>query len=618
MPNRLTLIALFVILTGVKGLQCKAVCRNTILEYADTVQTTIAIDTCGLQKLDLSQPDGGLPPQPGVLNIQLFRATHDDAASADGDGWTYAHHMDLAVWKGKMYAAWNMTLKDEDRPPAKVVYATSTDGIIWSNPVDLFPRQWAWACRFYFYRASNDRMLAFCAASNSQGAISEDKKSILLVREIRANHQLGDVFTLIHPVQGVPPSYETSTDRDFVVACREAAGKNILLEQQDYGVFLGDLKMEWHDKTAPYKGFYKFGKALCFYHRADGTLVGMSKMGFVTLSEDEGKSWSKPSLPGTLTAGAAKVWGQKTNDNRYALAYNPDPKKGMRFPLVIVHGEDGIHFKGLRVVHGEYTPLRYPGLYKDLGYQYVRGLAEWSNDSTFSDKSGIWLIYSVNKEDIWVSRIPLPLVSEPAIITKEDFQKIPTGSIIKDWNIYAPRWAPVSVVPEPGHSKNRCLELRDGDPVDHAQATRLFPAIQSAEISFRLKPMQQDGYFETELSDSLGQPVFRMELNSNGTILVNTTSKDEQVSTYRDGKWLDVKIRLNNVQKICVLYLNGKEIRTAVVQSNKLNTIERLTFRTGKRYGIGEKAEMVAGIDTPSAKPFVFLVDEVKVKHLNY
>jgi len=618
MLNLRTGIALFIISQVVSGLYGKAVRSNPVYEYADTVQTTIAIDTSGLQKLDLSLPDGGLPPQPGVLNVQLFRATRDDATAADGDGWSYAHHMDLAVWKGRMYAAWNMTLKDEDQPPAKVVYATSTDGIKWSNPRDLFPRQWAWACRFYFYRASNDRMLAFCAANNSKGAISEDKKSILLVREIRANHQLGEVFTLIHPVPGVPPSFESSSDKDFVVACREATGKNILLEQQDYGVFLGDSKMEWHDKTAPYKGFYKFGKALCFYHRADGILVGMSKMGFVTLSDDEGKSWSKPSLPESLTAGAAKVWGQKTNDDRYALAYNPDPKKGKRFPLVIVHGEDGIHFRGMRVVHGEYSPLRYPGLYKDLGYQYVRGLAEWSNDSTFSDKDGLWLIYSVNKEDIWVSRIPLPVTSEPAGFQFDDFQSSPIGSIVKDWNIYSPKWAPVSVLQEPGHPDNKCLELRDGDPVDHAQATRLFPAIQSAEISFRLKPMQKSGYFESELADSDGQPLFRLQLNSNGTIRIGDSNNDMPESTYEEGEWLNVRILVNGANHTADFYLNGKQISLAIALGSKSGSIGRLTFRTGKKYGIGDKFEMVSGTDKPSSKPFCFLVDEVKVISRNF
>ncbi len=92
-------------------------------------------------------------------------------------------------------------------------------------------------------------------------------------------------------------------------------------------------------------------------------------MAFVTISEDEGKTWSKPVNPPTLIVGAAKIWGQRTSDGRFAAVYNPSRSK--RYPLVLVHGDDGKEFRDMRVVHGEFPYLRYPGLYKDIGPQYV-------------------------------------------------------------------------------------------------------------------------------------------------------------------------------------------------------------------------------------------------------
>ena len=169
-------------------------------------------------------------------------------------------------------------------PPYRVVYATSKDGINWSALTDLFPRENAWACRFYFYRASNGRMLAFCAGKSADGTVSEAAKKVLLVREITADHQLGKVFTLVTPLPDQPPFFDTSSDPAFVAACREAAGNNLLLEQQDYGRFLGDRRMRWHeDPSLNIPGWCQFGKAFCFYHRADGVLVGLCKMGFATL-----------------------------------------------------------------------------------------------------------------------------------------------------------------------------------------------------------------------------------------------------------------------------------------------------------------------------------------------
>jgi len=264
-------------------------------------------------------PDGGLKPLVGVHNIQVFRASRDLPDAANMEGWTYAHHQDLACWKGRLYAAWAMTPKDEDVPPYRVVYATSINGIQWSAPTDLFPRENAWSCRFYFYRASNGLMLAFCAGKMSEGTVKEAEKKVLLVREIAPNHTLGPVFTLIAPRAGQPPAFETSTNRDFVAACREAVDNRPLLEQQDLGVFLGNRRMKWHENPPKFWG-WPFGKALSFYHRQDGVLVGIAKQGFVTTSSDEGKNWSTPVIPPTLTAGSGKIWGQRTADGR--LRYN--------------------------------------------------------------------------------------------------------------------------------------------------------------------------------------------------------------------------------------------------------------------------------------------------------
>ncbi len=581
----------------------------------DTLKADIVIQSKELDRLNLALPDGGIMPVPGVLNIQLFRSSKDAPEITDGDGWTYAHHMDLAVWKGRMYAAWNMTLKDEDRPPSKVVFSTSADGLTWTRPADLFPREWAWACRFYFFLSGNNRMLAFCVAkSNNDGKISEDKKSILLVREIMPDHRLGDVFTLINPQPGLPASFENSADKDFVAACREAVANNVLLEQQDYGVFLGNRKMEWHEKTPPYKGFYKFGKAFCFYHRADGKLVGMSKMGFVTISDDEGKTWSEPTLPPSLTAGAAKVWGQKTDDNRYILAYNPDPKRGKRFPLVMVQGEDGIHFNSMQLIHGEFSPLRYPGLYKDFGYQYVRGIPEWSDDHSFNDKHAIWLIYSVNKEDVWISRIPLPagLVSTP--LNTENFNKMPLGPIVKDWNLYCPKWAPVNVVNEPGNSGNKCLELKDSDPVDHAQAQRLFPLSESVKINIRVKPMQTNGYLEAALENEAGASALRVIFSPDGSVSISSSEGINQIGAYTAGKWLSLNLNTDPDSKTLKVSLKGNNAKTVELKWENPDFLRRLVFRTGKRFELLAPSPLAEGTDRPTAEAQVFLVDDVTLK----
>ncbi len=562
-------------------------------------------------RVNLALPDGGLAPLVGVHNFQVFRASRGKPEVADGDGWTYAHHQDLACWQGRLYAAWAMTPVDEDVPPYKVVYATSTNGCHWSAPADLFPRQMAWACRFYFYRASNGRMLALTAGKSADGTVSEAAKKVLLVREIAADHSLKEVYTLITPLPDQPPCYETAGDAGFVVACREAAGNNMLLEQQDYGRFLGERRIKWHENAPKFNGFYPFGKALCFYHRLDGKAIGLSKMGFVTVSEDKGTTWSEPVLPSTLIAGAAKIWGQRTADGRFALAYNPD--RGKRYPLVLVHGEDGREFRAMRVIHGELPRRRYAGKYKDIGAQYVRGLAEWSNDGTFVDKQALWLIYSVNKEDIWVARVPLPIKVGETKFADDDLQKAYSGALIPGWNVYSPRWAPVSLVAD---GKGHCLELQDGDPFDYCRAVRVFPAAADVRVELRIKAAQTIATLEIELCDAAGHRPVRLALAEIGSIRACDGTGMVQLGAFRANAWTEFVMTTDlSAGRYTVQVNRGKKQNFALADTT-INGLERLSFRTGPWRGIGDGNEVDPSQDVPLATPAAFLLSSVKIRPL--
>jgi hypothetical protein len=281
----------------------------------------------------------------------------------------------------------------------------------WSAPKLLFPQGLSTAMRMYFFRAPNGRMLAVAGLRTSTNSISEATKNALIVREIRKDHSLGDIFLLKQlNMATVPPCFGQSKDDGFVKAGEQLLQNKPFLEQQDYGRLLGERRMKWHDVNTwasdePSRAeFNRFGKAMCFYHRGDGALVGLMKWGWAMVSHDEGNTWSAPTRPSTLVVGMAKVWGQRTSDGRYALFYNPHLLN--RFPLVMVDGTDGMTFGNMRVVNGDHPPLRFPGLYKVEGAQYVRGLSEWSSDGSWKDKA-LWVTYSMNKEDIWVSRVPL-------------------------------------------------------------------------------------------------------------------------------------------------------------------------------------------------------------------
>jgi hypothetical protein len=435
---------------------------------------------------DKEAPDGRLMYSPGVQNIQVARANRKypppfPVGTENEKGWTYQHHVGMGEWKGKLYGVWDMTHVGEDNPPVRVVYATSDDGFNWTQPKDLYP----------------------------------------YVREITSDHNLDKIYTLIKPAQGHPPAYTESKDAGFLQACREVLNNKPLLEQADYGILLGGKKMKWHEgknwpggKIPSIGGdLWIFGKSMCFFHRADGVLVGTCKMGWVTQSRDEGETWSFPTIPRGIKGGGGKTWAQATPDGRYTMIYIPQGDH--RYPMAITTSDDGITFGDMRVIHGEVPPQRYEGRAKPLGPQYLRGLSEWGSDGLRNEKDCIWTIYSVSKEDIWVSRIPVPIVAEGKH-ANDTFDKIATGPRIPEWNTYSSLWAPVSIAAK---GINHYLQLEDREPVDYARVIRTFPVSKTADISFLVAAAQTDrGRLEIELFGELGSRPVRLTLNDKGRI----------------------------------------------------------------------------------------------------
>ena len=475
---------------------------------------------------DSQAGDGRLRYAPGVQNIQINRANRTypppfPAGTENEKGWTYQHHVGMGEWKGKLYAVWDMTHLGEDNPPARLVYSTSHDGFNWSLPRDLYPFNQAYNLRFYFFHSRNDRMLVFAAGWYPSDNISESNKDRLYVREITAGHKLGPIYTLIRPGAGHPPFYTESKDSGFLQACREALANKPLLEQGDYGLLLGPGKMKWHEgknwpggKIGRFSSLWQWGKSLCFYTRNDSVIVATCKMGWVNLSRDGGKTWSLPTIPKGIQGGGGKLWAQATPDGRYAMIYIP--QMDHRYPMAITASDDGITFDHMRVMHGDVSPQRYQGRAKDIGPQYLRGICEWGGDGSRHEKDCIWTIYSMNKEDIFVSRIPVPILAEAKAHANDNFDNTATGLRVPEWNTYSLLWAPVSIAAE---DKNHYLRIVDKEPTDYARAIRTFPPTQRVQAGFRLAADQVDhGRLEIELLGETGTRPVRIILNNHGKI----------------------------------------------------------------------------------------------------
>jgi hypothetical protein len=533
--------------------------------------------------------DGGIPPLVGVQNFQVFRASRTRPDLTGDKGWTYNHHIDICCWKGKLYIAWTNGEKDEDTWPAHEVFSTSTDGVNWSTPRELFPFGLTNPLRMYFYHTANGKMLAIDARRITHDKIDDVAAGGVVVRELQADGSLGPVYTLIKSpsADGTPAYFTDSTDKSFVEACDQLLADHTYLEQEDFGELLGDHRM------APFASAPgDFGKAFCFFYRKDGTLVGICKKGYVVESTDNGKNWTEAVKLQDFAAGTAKEWVQQTPDGKFIWAHDPFPVD--RFPLVVMTGDDGVTFSSMRVVHGEIPRQRYEGLNKNIGTQYVRGISFWNSDGSRNDNA-IFLAYSVNKEDIWVSRIPLPIRVNPDAAVDDDFRHYPAGKIVAGWNTYSPRWTDVSVDNDPD---GKCLRLEDHDPYDYARATRVFPSSPAVKVAFDLlaKHIAPEN-LEIELWQDFDdvRPV-RIVLHSDGTITAGST----QLGKYAVNQSLNFRIDANATSGKFSIAINGAPPTTVDFAENA-QSFGRIVFRTGEYRDLPIRGdEIPANTDKPS------------------
>jgi len=538
--------------------------------------------------IDPTPHEGRLRPAIGVASYQTCRANRTHPERAEGYGWTYNHAPMLCWWKGSFYQEYLSNPVDEHIAPGHTLMLTSPDGRQWSRPQVVFPayepppgtpmpegyQGYMMHQRMGYYVAPNDRLLVLGFYGHARdpfgpGGIGR------VVREVYRDGTLGPIYFICYASHGQwhegntsYPLYTRSPDGGFVQACEALLADRL-------------MRFQWYDEDHGRAGFHPLqeaGQALCWYHRRDGKVVALWKWSLCAISGDEGKTFSTPVKAPTLTMDGAKIWGQRTPDGRYALVYNPTVHSEHRYPLAIVTGDDGIIFDHLLLVQGEVPPRRFFGRCKDFGSQYVRGIEEGNGTPP---GEAMWITYSMNKEDMWVSRIPVPVRGRVEGPVADDFDRLETGGHVPDWNIYSPLWAPVGIVHFP--SVGKTLELRDQDPYDYARAVRVFPEGTRADISFRLHAAQCDrGMLEIEVMDRYGNRPVRLCFADDGLIKATAGSALVVLQPYRPDTWykLDLTIEASPFGHFGVS-IDGRQVLREAALAEGVLSVERLSFRTG-------------------------------------
>lgn len=559
--------------------------------------------------------DGGLPHAVGVHHYQTFRANRKDPSEPGHIGWTYNHQPYLAYWNDRFYLQYLSGLIQEHEPPTRLLLQTSADGFHWDAPVVLFPEyalpeivyrdehipegtKAVMHQRMGFYVAPNGRLLA----SGFYGFTATPRRSPnagnglgRVVREIYTDGSFGPVYFIRYNRHAGWdesntnfPYYMASDDQGFREACEALLSDPL-------------VTLQWWEEDRGEDGFYSIdpsevvdgeyfsalittsagaGKAFTYYRRPDDVIVGIWKNRYASLSNDNGQTWTPIARNETLWTSGAKTWGERTSDGRFAIVHNQSATMRNRFPMAALVGEDGHIFDRIYNLSGEVPPRRYKGLWKNPGIQYFRGI--YPGNGNPSDNH-MWITYSVNKEDIWISRIRVPITGTVEEEVREDFETVHAVSDLELWNIYSPKWAPVSVKQD-FETGNRFLELRDEEPYDYASVTRVFPeaAQKTIEFRFQAKRIPQGHVVEMEVQDQSGNRPLKLAFDRRWISFDIETVRVDPVEV--DPKqWNHVKLEIDCIKGTYEVTLNGELYMDNIPLNNRspVESVERMVFRTG-------------------------------------
>ncbi len=228
------------------------------------------------------------------------------------------------------------------------------------------------------------------------------------------------------------------------------------------------------------------------------------------------------------------------------------------------------------MVNGEISPMRYGGAYKSYGPQYVRGISEGAG---IPPGGKAWVTYSMNKEDIWVSAIPVPVIDKVSAHINEDFNKMPAGKELEHWNIYSPLWAQVKIGDVNGV---KALSLSDADNYEFAKAERVVPASKKIVVEFTMIPQQNNhGNLAIECQDAKGSAAVRLVFDSIGNLTIKAGYRNRNLAKYNAGEAYNVRIELNTETRFFTTTVNGKKLSPGLFFA-PISEIERLVFRTGE------------------------------------
>lgn len=357
-----------------------------MLSAASTAEPPIRL-SAGL--LDLHQSRG--------LGLETIEGDHTLIYRATASTHKFCHHANLVVFRQRLYLMWSNGLVDEDSEGQRILMNWSADGETWESPAWLTGEKQE-ICVAAGFHVHDDTLVAYFTVTG--GTNFHPDTALYAIRSRDGVHwstrqRIASGFYIEgpRPLAGgrlllageyVDPSRAEKRMRVLISDDPSGLGdwKDVLVTPPDLSVF---------GYTEPGLFLVQGGeRATLLFRNYSGTM-------YASRSNDNGETWSVPEKTNYADSTARIAAGNLPGGGTYVIN-NASATRFDRSQLVLGLSRDGVLFDRAFLLRSEPTSMRFEGEHKLDGWQYPHALS-W--------KRHFYVAYTINKEDVGITRIPL-------------------------------------------------------------------------------------------------------------------------------------------------------------------------------------------------------------------
>lgn len=356
---------------------------------------------------DGAQPDLGLRPAPGTETFTVF--------SPGETGDQFSNGVVLIGFKGRLYAQWQASARDEDAPDTHVMFAVSDNGRDWSAPKVLVQAGTRGQMMSSGgWKTDGDTLVAFVNVwptgfqsgdgghaeylTSKDGAtwgeraavLGADGRQVQGVIEQDPRDIDGRVIGAFHMRPGMTATPAWTDDALAISGWRLGRMDHLPRAALAAGSAAHEARLSREIEPS----LFQQGDCIVMVFRDED----LSFRQLAARSCDRGETWSTPVLTDMPDARAKQSAGNLPDGTAFLV--NAPNSDRPRLPLAVTLSADGRTFDRSFLLRGQsdLQPLRYEGQYKRPGYHYPKSVV-WDGF--------LYVGYAANKEDVQVTRIPL-------------------------------------------------------------------------------------------------------------------------------------------------------------------------------------------------------------------